>query len=118
MFFNECLACLQLFRVHGIGFGHFRNEGLLQFYSMIERSLRGKFSSLRLVEDLGVLGILWRELLFYLSGSLSQGSRKSELSNMRVALSQDSTKSCFISLLSIDPGSKLGVVSFHGMEVS
>ena len=84
---------------------------------MIEGSSRGKFPSLRLIENLGVLDILWGEFLLYLSGGLGQSSRKSELSNMRVVLPQYPTKSCFVPLLSIDSGGKLGVVFFHGMEI-
>ena len=85
---------------------------------MIERSLRGEFPSLRLVKNLGILGILWGEFLLYFSSGLGQSSRKSELSNMRVVLPQYPTKSCFVPLLSIDSGSKLGIVFFHGMEIS
>ena len=118
MFINERLTCFCLFRIHGIGFGYLRDEGFLQFYSMVKGSSRGEFPSLWLVKDFGILGILWGKFLLHSFGSLGQGHRESELSDVGVVFPKHSAKSCCISLLSIDSGSELGVVLFHGMEIS
>ena len=53
---------------------------------MIERSSRGEFPCLRLVKNLGILGILWGEFLLNFPGSLGQSGREGELSNVRVVL--------------------------------
>ena len=84
---------------------------------MVKGSSRGEFSSFWLVKDLGILGILWGKFLFHSFGGLGQGCRESELSDVGVVLPKDSAKGCCVSLLSIDSGSKLGVVLFHGMEI-
>ena len=118
MFINERLACFRLFRIHGIGLGYFQDESFLQFYSMIKGSSRGEFPSLWFVEDFGILGILWGKFLFHSFSGLGQGCRESELSDMGVVFPKHSAKSCCIPLLSIDPGHKLRIVPFHGMEVS
>ena len=85
---------------------------------MVKGSLRGKLSSLWLVKDFGILGILWGKFLFHSFGSLGQGRRESELLDVRMVFPKHSAKSCGISLLSIDSGSELGVVLLHGMEIS
>ena len=71
MFVYKGLTCLHLLQVHGISFGYLRNESLLQVYSMIKGSLRGKLSLLWFVEDFGIFGVLGRELLLYFFCSLS-----------------------------------------------
>ena len=71
VFIDERLTCYRLLRVHGIGFGYFRDEGFLQLYSMVKGSSRGKFPSLWFIEDFGIFGILGREFLFYLFSGLS-----------------------------------------------
>ena len=118
MFIDEHFTCLHFFRVHGIGFGYLRDEGFLQFYSMVKGSSRGKFPPLWLVKDFGILGILWGKFLFHSFGGLSQGRRESDLSDMGVTFPKHSAKSCCISLLSINSSSELRVVLFHGMEIS
>ena len=85
---------------------------------MIEGSPRREFSSFRLVENFGIFGILWGKFLFHFLGSLGQGSRECELLDMGVVFPEYSVEGCCISLLSIDSGSELGVVFFHGMEIS
>ena len=110
MLVDKHSACFHLFRVHGIGFGYFRDEGFLQLYSMVKGPSRGKFPSLWLIKDFGVFGILWGKFLFHSFGGLGQGGRESELLNMGVIFPEHSEKSCHISLLSIDSGSKLGVL--------
>ena len=51
---------------------------------MIERSSRRELSPLWFVKDFGVLGILWEKFLFHSFGSLGQGSRESELLDVRM----------------------------------
>ena len=65
MFIDEHLACFHLLRIHRIGFGYFRDEGFLQFYSMVEGSTRGEFPSLGLIEDFGIFSVLWGKFLLY-----------------------------------------------------
>ena len=84
---------------------------------MIEGSSRGKFPFLGFVKNLGIFGVLWGKFLFNFLGGLGQGSRESELSNVRMVPSQYSAKSSFVSLLGIYSGSEFGVVFFHGMEI-
>ena len=85
---------------------------------MVKGSSRGEFPSLWFIKDFGIFGILWGEFQFYSFGSLGQGSRESELSNMGVVFPEHSEKCGSISLLGIDSGSKLGVVLLYGMEIS
>ena len=85
---------------------------------MIKGSSRGEFSSFGFVKNLGEFGILRGELLLNFLGSLGQGGRESELPNVRVVPSQHSTKSSLVPLLSIYSSGELGVVFFHGMEIS
>ena len=51
---------------------------------MVKGSPRREFSSSRFVEDFGILGILWGKFLFHSFGSLGQGSRERELSDVGV----------------------------------
>ena len=85
---------------------------------MVKRSLRREFSFSRFIEYLGIFGILRGEFLFYFLGSLSQGHRACEFSDVGVVLSQYSSKCHCIPLLSIDSGGELRIVQFQGMEVS
>ena len=74
MLVDERLTRLCLLQVHGVGFSYLWNKGLLQLYPMVERSPRGKFSSLWFIKDCGVFSILWGKFLLYSFGSLGQGS--------------------------------------------
>ena len=85
---------------------------------MIEGSSRGEFPFFGFIKNFGVLGVLWREFLLNLPGGLGKGGRQGEFSNMRVVLPQYSAKSSCVPLLGINSGSKLGVVFFHGVEIS
>ena len=84
---------------------------------MIEGLPRREFSFPRFIEDFGILGVLWRKFLLYLLSGLCQGSRVSELSDVRVVFSLYSVKSGHVPLLSINPGSKFGVVLFYHSEI-
>ena len=85
---------------------------------MVKGLSKREFSSFWFIKDFGIFGILWGKFLFHSFGSLGQGHRECELSDVRMVLSQHLVKSCCIPLLGIDSGSKLGVVLLHGMEIS
>ena len=87
MFVDECFAHLHFFWVHRIGFSYLRDDGFFQIYPVIRWSLRREFSLSWFIKDLGISSVLQGELLFDLFGSLCQGHRESEFSDVRVVLS-------------------------------
>ena len=117
MFINELLACLHFLGIHRIGFGYLRDEGFLEINGMVKGSSRGKSSILRLVEDLGVLGVLWGKFLFHLLHGLSQCSGEGEFSNVGVVPPQYPPKCGHIPLLGIDSGSIFGLIPFYGSQI-
>ena len=54
---------------------------------MIEGSSRREISVARLVEHLGIFGILWRKFVFDLLSSLSNSGRECKLSDMGMVFS-------------------------------
>ena len=100
------------------GLGYFWNKGLLQVNFMIKQPSRREFSIPRLIEDLGILSILWRELLFYLFCCLCQGHRESEFLDMGMVFPKHSSEGGCISLLGINLSSVLGFISFNHSEIS
>ena len=118
VFFNELLACLPLLGIHGIGFSYLQDEGFFEINGMVKGSLRGEFPVLRLIEDFGVLRVLWGKFPFHFLCSLSQGSGEGELSDVGVVFHQHPSKHGHVPLLGVDSGNIFGFVPFYCSQVS
>ena len=92
MLINELLAGIHFLRVEQVCLSHLRDKGVLEVNGMVKGSSGRELSCLGLIEHLGILGILRREFLYNLLGSLSKRGGESDLLDRRVAVSQYSLK--------------------------
>ena len=85
---------------------------------MVKQSSRREFSISRFIEDCGIFGILWRELLFHFLSCLCQDHRKSEFSDMGMVFPKYSSESGCVSLLGIDPSGIFRFILFDHSKIS